>query len=924
MGFAPGTRIGPFIIDARIGAGGMGEVYRATDSRLKRQVAIKVLPPLFAADADRLARLHRDAVLLAALIHPPLAAMSGLEDADGVKALVMELVEGIDLAERIASGPIPFDEALLIAKQIAEALEAAHERGIIHRDLKPANIKVRPDGAVKVLDFGLAKLGDDEAASRSQPGAAAVLPTITSPAMLSAVGMVLGTAAYMSPEQARGYPADKRADIWAFGVVVFEMLSGRRLFTGDTISDTLASVLKTEPDWHLLPSTLDTRLRALLRWCLEKDPKRRLRDIGDARVQIDNLLAGRADEDAPHLSAPIAPTWKRVLPWTAAGVLAVAVAAMLVLWAPRRTASAVPPFRLSTRIGADASVVFTPVDALSISPHGDVIAFVAQNAPGAAALLYVRRLTQVQATPLAGTDDAESPFFSADGQWIGYFARGMLKKVAVTGGASVALCEAPIPRGGSWDGNDSIVLLPNRTGGLVRVSAAGGTPEPVTSILLGNEELTHRWPQVLPGGKGVLFTTGSRTANATGYNDGTILAQSPSGARTVVVRGGYHGQYLPTGHVVYIHDGTLFAQPFDLDRLEPDGPAVPVLEGVISNAGTASAQFSISADGTLVYLPGPSIAGPAVPIHWMRQDGKTTPLRATRAAWDNLQFAPAGDRLAMQITDRQSDIWVYDLARDLITPVTADPADDTVPVWTPDGRQLAFASTRGGRKIANLYLQLADGTGGAERLTESPNAQRPSSWHPGGRYLAFEEVVPPGQSDVMILPMGGDVGSGGKPGKPTPFVNSAAHERQPAFSPDGRWLAFVSDQSRRDEVYVRPFPGPGGQSQISASGGMFPTWSRTRHEIFYSSGTATGAGSRQFMVVSYAVVEGSFRAQKPILWSTAPHQTRGPQRMFDLHPDGMRFAVAPLDDAEIARNVDHVSVFFNFFDELRRLAPRSR
>ena len=628
MSLEPGTRVGPFIIDAPLGAGGMGEVYRATDSRLKRQVAIKVLPPLLAADPDRLARLQREAEVLASLNHPHIAAIYGLEDAGGSKALVMELIEGEDLAQRIARGPIPVDEALRIAQQIAEALEAAHERGIIHRDLKPANIKVRPDGAVKVLDFGLAKLGDDQATSGSQPSAAAMLPTITSPAMLSAVGMVLGTAAYMSPEQARGHAADKRADIWAFGVVLFEMLSGGRLFTGDTISDTLASVLKTEPNWGMLPSPADRPLRGLLRWTLEKDPKRRLRDIGDARVQIENLLAGTADDGAPQMSAPVAPGWTRVLPWAAAGVLAAALAWVLVVSVPWRNASPVRPFRLSTQIGANASLVFNPVDALSISPQGDAVAFVAQNAPGAAALLYVRRLTQVQAIPLAGTDDAESPFFSPDGQWIGYFARGMLKKVAVTGGASVPLCPAPLPRGGSWDGNDSIVLLPNRTGGLVRVSADGGTPVPLTSTV--EEELTHRWPQVLPGGKGVLFTTGTRTASATGYNDGTILAQSPSGARTVIVRGGYHGRYLASGHIVYIHDGTLFAMPFDLDRLQRTGPAVPALEGVMSNAGTASAQFSFSADGTLVYLPGQSIAGPGVPIHWMRQDGKTTTLWCSR------------------------------------------------------------------------------------------------------------------------------------------------------------------------------------------------------------------------------------------------------------------------------------------------------
>ncbi|MDO8679357.1 MAG: protein kinase [Acidobacteriota bacterium] len=501
----------------------------------------------------------------------------------------MELVEGEDLSRRIARGPLPMDEALPIARQIAEALEAAHEQGVIHRDLKPANIKVRPDGTVKVLDFGLAK-ALDRAGGAGQAGGEPAFnsPTITSPAMMTGVGMILGTAAYMSPEQARGKLVDHRTDIWAFGVVVFELLTGDRLFSAETMSDTLASVLKTVPNWSALPTTVPPGLRRLLHRCLEKDPKRRLQAIGDARVQIEDLLSGAPDEFGGAAIARHPPRWHRALPWVVAGALAAGLTLVLALWVPWRNVPPPAPLRLSAELGADAllaSSIFGT--AITLSPDGAVVTFVAQKGASGSPQLYVRRLTQLQATPLSGTDDAESPFFSPDGQWIGFFAGGQLKKISVTGGAAVTLGDAPTGRGGAWGEDGTIVFTPDSGSGmgLFRMSSAGGTPAPVTSLAEG--EVTQRWPQVLPGGKAVLFTS-SGTIGV--YNDANLVVQAlPSGARKVVQRGGYHGRYLPSGHLVYINDGTLFAAPFDLDRLAVTGQPVPALDGVMSNASTGGA-----------------------------------------------------------------------------------------------------------------------------------------------------------------------------------------------------------------------------------------------------------------------------------------------------------------------------------------------
>ena len=899
-----GARLGPYEIVSALGKGGMGEVYRARDTRLGRDIALKVLPDLFEADPDRLARFEREARVLASLNHPHIAAIHGVEDVDGIRALVLELVEGATLAECIARGAIPLDEALLIAKQIAEALEAAHEHGIVHRDLKPANVKIRDDGTVKVLDFGLAKALDP---TISSIGDMTIAPTRSAHA--TQVGSILGTAAYMAPEQARGKVVDKRADIWAFGVVLFEMITGGRPFKGETFSEVLAKVIEREPDWSALPPGTPAIVHTLLTRCLKKDPKTRLRDIGEARVHLEELLGatGKTDRSAIPRTQPL---WQRALPWAIAIALGVL---LLMLWAPWRTSSAsLAPMRLSAELGADAALATTRGANAILSPDGAVLAFVAER--NRTSQLYVRRLEQVSATSMAGTDGAAGPFFSPDGRWIAFFADGKLKKILISGGAAITVCDAAEPRGGAWAEDGTIVFMPGGGTGLnlFRVSSEGGTPQPLT--ILDRDEVTQRWPQVLPGGKALLYTGHSSTG---GYEDANVVVQPlPSGARKVVQRGGYYGRYVPSGHLVYVHDGSLFAAPFDLDRLEITGPVVPVLENVSASPEAGGAQFAFSQNGTLVYLPKQNAGSVEAPIHWMTRDGTTTPLRTTPANWSNLVFSPDGRRLAMQIFDgRQGDVWVYDWARDAASRLTFDPTDNQSPVWTPDGRRIVFTSRRADKTTLNMYWLRVDGGGDVQRLTESKNPQQPSSWHPSGTFLAFYELNLRTGDDLMILPMEGDEASGWHSGTPMVFLNSPASEIEPMFSPDGRWIAYMSNESGRYEVHVRPFPGPGGQRQISTGGGASPRWSRTRHELFY------GSPDGHIMVTPYTVDGDSFRAEKSRLWSDARYVTRSRRRSFDLHPDGDRFALAKAVDTPTAATHDHVTFILNFFDELRRIAP---
>jgi Tol biopolymer transport system component len=911
MALATGTRLGSYEVTSAIGAGGMGEVYQAHDTKLGRDVAIKVLPEAFAYDADRLSRFQREAKMLASLNHPNIATIFGLEHSDGVQYLVMELVSGETLQERVRrDAPVPVEESLAIAKQIAEALEAAHEKNIIHRDLKPANVKLTPEGKVKVLDFGLAKAFEGDSTNEDMGNS----PTLSQAATMQ--GVILGTAAYMSPEQARGKTVDKRTDLWAFGCVLFELLTGRQAFNGEDITEILAAVVKSEPDWNWLPETTPVKIRDLLRRCLQKDKTLRMQSAGDARIEINEALYAPPTA-VTATAAPVTRDWRERLTQAVAAtmtLIAIAFAIGFVLRAPK------PPqplqaVRLSAEIGADAGLDTSLGASALLSPDGTRLALVASGADQKRRI-YVRSLDALQATALSGTEDARDPFFSPDGQWIGFFADGKLKKISVQGGAAVTLCDAPNDRGGSWGDDGTIVFTPDSRGALSKVSSAGGAPQPLATLDKQTSENTQRWPQVLPGAKTVLFTSSDTGGTIGAFDDADIVAYSmASGQRKRLQHGGFYARYLPSGQVVYMHEGTLFAVPFDLKRLEVTGQPAPILEGVLNVSLYAGAQFSFSETGSLVYVAGRS-GGQNVSIYWMDREGRFTPLREAPGDYRNPVFSPDGKRLALDIGDgKRRDIWVYEWERDALTRLTFADEANSNPVWTPDGQRIVYSSQEKGGTF-NLSWIRADGAGAAQRLTESKNPKYALSWRPDGKFLAFHELNPSTGYDVMTLPIQGNEKSGWKPGEPKPFVNSAFTEVEPVFSPDGRWLAYMSGESGSFEVYVRPFPGPGGKWQVSTGGGLLPKWSRNGKELFYRTTDS------KIMVVTYTASGDSIHADKPLLWSSGQFTDLGlGTSNFDLHADGKRFAVLKTPGTEQAAAVNKVSFIFNFFDEISRKVP---
>jgi Tol biopolymer transport system component len=887
MPLSPGTRVGPYEILAPIGAGGMGEVYRARDIKLGRDVAIKVLPEAFASDADRMARFEREAHMLASLNHPNIAAIYGLEESNGIRALVMELVEGPTLAERIGGRAMPLEEAQPIAKQIADALGAAHEKGIIHRDLKPANVKVSPEGVVKVLDFGLAKAAEERSVDAQNSPTMTMSPT--------RAGMILGTAAYMSPEQARGKPVDKRADIWAFGCVLYEMLTGRPAFTGETITDVLAAVVKSEPDWEKVPP----KVWRLLKRCLKKDPKRRLRDIGDAWELL---------EDQP----PAESLGHSKLPWAVAAALAV-ISIVLggLFWRVTRPVEH-PLMRLSVDFGPDAVAGhFTTV---VISPDGTRLVFPAKS-PDGKEMLATRLLDETKPVLLSGTENGNDPFFSPDGKWIGFFSDGKMKKISVQGGAPVVLCDAPNARGADWGEHGNIVAALDLRNALSRLPAEGGTPQPLTRR--EGSAVAHRWPQHLPGGEAVLFTLSS---SGVAFENASIAAVSlKTGAIKILLRGGYFGRYLPTGdstgHLVYVHEGVLFAVPFDPARLELRGAAVSLLEDLASDPNSGAGQFSYSMTGTFVYRTG-NVSAQSWTVWWLDSAGKTKPLIATPSVYVAPRFSPDGERLAlMQIAPNNRGIVVYDCRRETRSRLTVD--SDTqltsFPTWSPDGRHIVFqVSSASGNSLGWIR---ADGAGEIQRLLDSKNVMYPYSFFPDGR-LAYFERDPDSGNDLWTLALDLSDPEHPKPGKPELFLRTSSNEGHPAVSPDGRWIAYKSDESGGDEVYVRPFPPGQGKWTISNAGGQLPVWSRNGRELFFQN------MDNRIMVTDYTATRDSFMQGKPHLWSDQQlHDVSGVLN-YDLAPDGQRFAIFPeLKGPAEEKGGVHMTFLLNFFDELRRRAP---
>jgi serine/threonine-protein kinase len=809
----PGSVLGAYRISSVIGEGGMGTVYRAHDSRLGRDVAIKVVRPDLALDPDRLARFDREARLLASLNHPHIATVYGFEQAGDIRFLVMELVAGPTLADRLCEGPLPLDEALTVAGQIAAAMEAAHDRGIIHRDLKPSNITLTPSSGAKVLDFGLAKaLTGDSAANEIERAR-----TLTSGG--TADGVILGTAAFMSPEQARGKPVDKRVDTWAFGCVLFDMLTGRSAFAGDTLSDTIANILTRDPDWGALPEGVPASIRRLLRRCLEKDPGRRLRDMGDARLEIDDALAGRYDAGtaAPSAAAHRSAHVTRILHplgWAALGALAVAALAGL-LNRPAPTARPAP-VRFAVTLPESQRLSSLDFPIVAVSPGGTHIAYVATV--GGPPQVFVRSLSELETRPLAGTQGAFGPFFSPDGQWIGFFADGRLKKVPVQGGPVRSIADAPIGFGATWGPDGIIIFAPANASGLWRVPEDGGTPKGLTELNTERGEFSHRWPDLLPDGRALLFTSGTEGS----WDDAEVVVQPlDGGERRVLVRGGNSPRFVPGGYLAYARAGSIFVAPIDQTEWRLTGDAVKVVDGVAHSVDGA-AQFSVSRAGTLVYVP-EAARNTARSLVWVDRQGAIQPLPAPPRAYASPRLSPDGRVLALVIGGDRDEIWTYHIARNALAQLTYE--GGSAPAWTADGLRIVFGASRGGP--ADLFWRGLE-AGAEERLNRSARVEVPHSTSPDGKWLAFVEYDASTSRDISLLALGDR--------RVLPFLATAAHETAPAFSPDGQWIAYVSDSEGRNEVWVASAADPARRTQVSNGGGTEPVWRRDGPELFYRAG----------------------------------------------------------------------------------------
>jgi Tol biopolymer transport system component len=903
MALAPGIRLGPYEVGAQIGVGGMGEVYRARDTNLGRDVAIKVLPEEFAQDPERVARFEREAKTLASLNHNNIAIIHGLEKAGGVFALVMELVEGPTLADRITAGVIPIDEAFPIARQICEALEAAHEHGIIHRDLKPANIKLRPDGVVKVLDFGLAKALASEGSGASGVSKS---PTITSPVRMTRAGALLGTAAYMSPEQAKGRSVDKRSDMWAFGCVLYEMLTGKPAFGAEDVSETLAAVLRDEPDWTALPQGTPAPILRLLRHCLAKDPKRRIGDASVGRIELDDV---HSEPQVTDQVVHVAGRDRGGLTW--AFVLAVATVALAsaMLW-KFQPETASPPRLVRFSIALPAGQQFSSPGhrPLVLSPDGAVIVYTANQQ------LYLRPIDQLEAVAIRGTEGVgatagRGAFFSPDGQWIGFWQNEQLKKVPIAGGAPIALCSARNPWGASWTA-DNTILFGQGTEGIWRVSGDGGKPENLVKV---DADQVASAPQLLPGGRTVLFTLSNLTAPETRQ----IVVQSlDTGDRRVVVDAGTDARYVPTGHLVYMLGGTLLAVPFDAAALTVQGGPVPLVDDVAMSPDGVMAYFAVSNQGALVYVPSDMAGGVQErTLVWVDRQGRETSIKGLPSGrYTQIRLSPDGTRIALVATQEQNnDIWIWDLARETLARLTVGPALDQNPIWTPDGKSVIFSSGAvGGLGPQNLFRRTADGTGSAEQLLQHDARAIPKTLTPDGKGLVFIGTQPGGpgaandQGDVMLLPLVGDR-------RPQPLVQTQFSETNAELSPDGRWLAYQSNESGAEEVFVRPFPNVETSKWLVARGSR-PLWARNGRELFYLLMNA---------VMSVPVTTAStFTFGKPSKVVEGPYFFGPGARTYDATEDGKRFLMLKPNTAagDSARAAGFV-VVLNWFDELKRRVP---
>jgi serine/threonine-protein kinase len=910
----PGTSVGPYRISALLGEGGMGQVYRAHDAKLQRDVALKILPDAFVHDPDRLARFTREAHMLASLNHPNIAGIHGFEDSGQVHALVLELVEGPTLADRIARGPLPVDEALAIARQIADALEAAHEHGIVHRDLKPANIKVREDGTVKVLDFGLAKpAGPPHAApNASDPTGphglnvpTTVSPTMVSPA-ITAIGVILGTAAYLSPEQAKGKPADKRSDIWAFGCVLFEMLAAKRAFDGEDVSDTLAAIIKGEPDWSALPPSTYPPVVTMLRACLIGDRRRRISDIATVMYVLDHY----ADAATPPGAAAGTPALRRLLRTAAAAGVALVVISAVVGYAvwTLKPSPTLHVTRFGIATSAANALTLSGIDRdVAITPDGLRIVYGGNNQ------LLVRPLEQLEPTVLtsfgspSGVGNPRSIFISPDGQWVGFFTGPAMQKVPITGGPAVRITATDgQPRGATWGPDGTIIFATFEPGtGLQRVSDGGDEPTVLTKPDRERGERDHWWPEFLPGGDAVLFTI---TSGAGGIENHEIaVLDLRTGKWKVLIRGGSHARYVATGHLIYGVTGTLRAVAFDLKRLKVTSTPVPVLEGVVTTPqGAANAM--VAANGSLVYVP--SGARGASQRTVVSVDRQGTPSRLPGLPPDSyrdVRVSPDGARLALATS---TDVWIYDAARATRNRLTTNPAQNRSPLWTPDGQRIIFTSTRAGHP--ELFWRPADGTGQDERLFARSREfldVLASGWSADGKQLLFSEASPKGPHAIAQMAIE-------QPSEGKVLVKNESSASFPTVSADGRWMAYMSNVSGQWEIYVERYPQLGSRQPISTDGGQRPLWSRDGRELFFLS-----LDGRQMLAVP--MQSGStLKAGLPQVLFEAAISVQGVgARPYDVAPDGRFLIMRDVQTEGGGGTPSNIIVVLNWLEELKRLVP---
>jgi Tol biopolymer transport system component/tRNA A-37 threonylcarbamoyl transferase component Bud32 len=897
MAILPGRRLGPYEILSAIGAGGMGEVYKARDTRLERTVAIKVLPTHLADREELRERFEREAKTVASLNHPHICTLYDTGHQDDIDFLVMEYIEGETLAQRLQKGPLPIQQVLQYAIEIADALDKAHRKGITHRDLKPGNVMLTKSGT-KLLDFGLAKLKQEAAPATPD----SQLPTMKS--AVTAEGTILGTLQYMAPEQVEGKQGeiDARTDIFAFGAVVYEMATGRKAFEGKTSASVMAAILKDEPPAmsSLTPMT-PPALDRVVKKCLAKEPDQRWQTASDLCEELRWISeSGSQTTSGPTVAAQgVGMLGQRGLIFGLGALLLGAAISGIAIWNLKPTPPVPRPvsrYTITLPPGQQLAGLFYG-SAVALSPDGTHLAYSANQS--GTQQIYLRAMDSLEAKPISGTDGAANPFFSPDGQWVGFFAGGKLKKVSVNGGSAQTLSDAGIPFGANWSSQGMIAFQPGSVSVIQQVPVAGGTPQPLTHLEKG--ETSHRWPEFLPGGKGVLFAAGTSAGD---FSNAQVAVESiGAGERRNLAQGGTNPRYALSGHLVYAQMGNLMAMLFDPQRLTGTGAAVPVVDGVTESI-SGGAQYSFSDTGSLVYVSGVTLAT-QTRLVWVSRTGAEQLLAAPTHDYTDPELSPDGRRIAVGILEKESLVWLYDLSRDTLTRLTFEGNYNIATSWTPDGKRVAFSSNKEGPR--NLFWQLADGSGGLERLTTSDYTQLPGNWSPDGQLLVFTEINSSTGYDIWVLRLGDR--------KAQPFLRTRFNEGAPRFSPDGRWLAYFSDESGRREIYVQPYPGPGGKWQISTEGGTEPVWNPNGRELFYRSGN-------NMMAVDIAT-QPSFTTGKPrMLFEGVYEPAGGSVPYYDVSPDGQRFLM--LKPVEQAAGPRQINVVLNWFEELKQKVPTGK